>query len=99
MTRIVMKISIEVKTENIAPYRYSVAALRRDGTEYFCFGGLWASSHALQKAEDYLHSIHPEVAIQWDNKPGLEQIGAVLYRGHALVPGESEPEGTPGIQI
>ena len=92
-----MKINVQVKTENIGLKRYRVAAVRPDGTEYFCFGGFWNSSAAQQKADEYLHSIHPGVNICWDDHPGIEDIGEVLYRGHAFVPGESEE--TSGTDI
>ncbi len=87
-----MKVSIEVKTENLRPNRYRVAGVRPDGTEDFCFGGFWSSSAAEQKAEDYLHGINPAVTIQWDPKPGAEKVGEVLYRGFVFLPDSPEVE-------
>jgi hypothetical protein len=90
-----MKLALEVKTERLGPNRYHVAALRPDGTEYFCFGGLWSSSAAQQKAEDYLRSVNPKAKIEWDS-PGEEAVGQVLYRGSTSIPGDSQE--TPATQ-
>jgi hypothetical protein len=84
-----MKISIEIQTEALGPNRYGVIGLRPDKTKYFGFHGLWSSSAAEKKAEDYLQKINPNVSIRWEPQPGVEEVGEVLYRGFALVPGEA----------
>lgn len=84
-----MKITIEVRTEALGPNRYGVVGLRPDGSECFRVDGLWSSSSAQQKAEDQLRRLNPRATILWDPNPGVQEAGEVLYRGSALVPGDS----------
>ncbi len=85
-----MKITVEVRIEALGPNRYRVIGVRPDGSTYFSFDGLWSSSAAEQKAEDHLRKTNPTVKIQWHPKPGIEEVGKVLYRGFVFVPGHSE---------
>jgi hypothetical protein len=80
-----MVVSIEIRVEALAPNKYRAVGLRPDGSEYFCFGGLWDSSHAEKKAEDYIRSVQPNAAIRWETQPGIEDMGQVLYRGAVTV--------------
>ena len=84
------KITIEVRTEALAPNRYGVIGMRPDGRQSFRFDGLWSSSLAEMKAEDYLLGVNPNATIHWDTQPGEEEVGAILYRGFKSIREDSE---------